>query len=97
MASNLISYLATRPEAATFLLPAEARRSVEEIFPRGEALLPQPYKIFPADETQPPLLGFPLADTAVMRDLDARLDRWLGDEVIWQLEDSFARSTVVVH
>ena len=85
MASPLVSYLAARPETATFLVPSELPRVVDELFPRADALLPQPYKIYPADETQPPVLGFPLADTPVMHDLDARLDRWLADEVVWQL------------
>src|SRR5438067_1176120 len=84
MPSPLVSYLASRPETATFLVPSELSRVVDELFPRAE-MLPQPYKIYPADETQPPILGFPLADTTVMRDLDARLDRWLADEVVWQI------------
>src|SRR5215813_13313119 len=85
MPPSLVDYLASRPETATFLVPSELPRVVGELFPRAEALLPQPYKIYPADETQPPILGFPLADTPVMRDLDARLDRWLADEVVWQI------------
>ena len=86
MASPLVTYLASRPDSATFLVPSELPRTIEDIFPRSEALLPQPYKIYPADETQgPPVFGFPLADTPVMRDLDARLDRWLADEVVWQV------------
>src|SRR5436190_11099723 len=84
MPSPLVNYLASRPDTATFLVPAELRRVVEELFPRAESL-PQPYKIYPADETQAAVLGFPLADTPVMRDLDARLDRWLSDEVVWQV------------
>lgn len=84
MPSPLVTYLASRPDSAMFLVPSEVRRNVEELFPRSESL-PQPYKIFPADETQGPVLGFPLADTPVMRDLDARLDRWLADEVVWQI------------
>jgi hypothetical protein len=85
MPPDLVNYLASRPETATFLVPSELPRVVDELFPRAEALLPQPYKIYPADETQPAILGFPLADTPVMRDLDARLDRWLADEVVWQI------------
>lgn len=83
MGSSLVAYLASRAEAATFLLPAEFDRTIEELFPR--AVLPDPSKIFPADETQPPMLGFPLLETNVIKDLDARLDRWLSDEVVWQV------------
>src|SRR5947207_14575115 len=85
MPSPLVTYLSSRPDTSTFLVPSELRRNVEELFPRSQGLLPQPYKIYPADETQQPVFGFPLADTPVMRDLDARLDRWLADEVIWQI------------
>jgi hypothetical protein len=84
MPSPLVTYLESRPDTATFLLGSELERTVEEIFPRAETLLPRPYKIFPADETQAPSLGFPVADAPVMRELDAKLDRWLADEVAWQ-------------
>src|SRR5206468_7792581 len=60
-------------------------KMLEELFPRADSLLPEPYKIFPADETQSPILGFPLAETPVIKDLDAKLDRWLTDEVAWQV------------
>src|SRR2546423_5901653 len=90
MPSPLVTYLASRPDSATFLVPSETRRAVEDLFRRAEALLPQPYKIYPADETQPPVFGFPLADTPVLRDLDARLDRWLADEVVWQISRTTA-------
>ncbi len=84
MPSSLTSYLSARPEAATFLLPADLERTLEELFPRPEWLLPNPYKIFPADETQPPIVGFPLAESPVMRELETKLDRWLNEEVAWQ-------------
>jgi hypothetical protein len=88
MPSNLVRFLSARPDSATFLLPSEIERTVEELFARDESLLPQPYKIFPADETQPPTLGFPVAESPLLRDLDAKLDRWLSDEVPWQIARS---------
>ena len=84
MASPLVTYLESRSDTATFLLGSELGRTVDEIFPRAETLLPKPYKIFPADETQAPAFGFPVADAPVLRELDARLDRWLAEEVAWQ-------------
>src|SRR5260221_7323051 len=84
MPSTLETYLGSRPDTATFLLSTELGRTLEEIFPRAETLLPKPYKIFPADETQSPTLGFPVADAPVLRELEAKLDRWLADEVVWQ-------------
>jgi len=82
---TLIACLTARPDAATFLLPAELDRTLRDLFPKPETLLPQPYKIFPADETQPPILGFPIAETPVMKDLDAKLDRWLTEETATQV------------
>lgn len=86
MSQALIEYLATRPDAATFLLPVDLGKALEDLFPRADTVLPQPYKIFLADETQPPALGFPLAETATIKELDAKLDRWLTEEVAWQVQ-----------
>jgi hypothetical protein len=85
MASALIEYLSARADAATFILPFDYAKTVEELFPHAESLLPDPYKIFLEDETQPAVLGFPLAETAVIKELDTKLDRWLTDEVAWQV------------
>jgi hypothetical protein len=81
----LISYLHARPDAATFLLPHDLERTLRDLFGRPETLLPQPYKIFPADETQPAALGFPVAESPVMKELDAKLDRWLAEETACQV------------
>ncbi|MEO6259569.1 MAG: hypothetical protein ABIP63_04430 [Thermoanaerobaculia bacterium] len=85
MGSSLVQYLAGRPDTATFLLPQELQRNLEELFPNMEALLPQPYKIFPIDETHSPAFGFPVAEAPVLKEMDAKLDRWLTDEVVWQV------------
>ncbi|HSP17269.1 MAG TPA: hypothetical protein VLV78_21175 [Thermoanaerobaculia bacterium] len=86
MPNALVTYLTQRVDASTFLLPTDLGRAVDDLFPpRADALLPQPYNIYPADETQPPSLGFPIAESAVMKDLDVRLDRWLIEEVPWQI------------
>ena len=81
----LVSYIAQRMDASTFLLAEDLPRTIEEIFPRAENVLPDPYNIYPADETLAPTLGFPVLDSPVMRDLDARLDRWLTEEILWQV------------
>ncbi|MBV8517970.1 MAG: hypothetical protein JO197_11275 [Acidobacteria bacterium] len=81
----LSNYLAQRPDAATFLLATDLERSLRELFAKHEGLLPQPFKIFPADETQPPILGFPVAESAVLKDLENKLERWLADETGWQV------------
>ena len=85
MSSAIIEYLSARPDSATFLTPLHYAQTLEDLFPRSESLLPQPYNIFPADETQPAVLGFPLTETPVIKELDAKLDRWLTDEVAWQV------------
>ena len=82
---SLVSYLAQRPEAVTFLLPMDLDRSLRELFTQPEMLLPQPMKIYPADETQAPILGFPVAESPVMKDLETKLDRWLADETLFQV------------
>ncbi|HEX9491774.1 MAG TPA: hypothetical protein VGA33_00790 [Thermoanaerobaculia bacterium] len=85
MSSTLIEYLSARPDAATFLLPLDYAKNIDQLFPHAESLLPEPYKIFLADETQPPVLGYALAETPAIKDLDTKLDRWLTDEVAWQV------------
>jgi hypothetical protein len=82
---GLISYLAQRPDASTFLLPLNLERTLRELFTEPESL-PTPYKIFPADETQQPSYGFPVAESPVMKELDAKLDRWLNEETTSQLQ-----------
>jgi hypothetical protein len=85
MTQAIVSYLAQRPDASTFLLPTEVERTLRELFTAPEKILPLPYKIFPADETQPPSLGFPVLDAPVMKDLEQKLDRWLSEEISWQV------------
>ncbi|HEX6177005.1 MAG TPA: hypothetical protein VF057_01500 [Thermoanaerobaculia bacterium] len=82
-AKALVRYLSQRSDA--FLLGTDLERTLEEIFAHGATLLPQPYNIYPADETQPPILGFPIAESAPLKELDLKLDRWLTDEVAWQV------------
>jgi len=81
----LVNYIAQRTDASTFLLAEDLPRTIEEIFPRAENILPDPYNIYPADETLGPTLGFPVLDSPVIRDLDTRLDRWLTEEILWQV------------
>jgi len=91
MPSSVVPFLAARPDSSAFLLPSTLETTVNDLFAQPD-VLPQPYKIFPADETQPPVLGFPVAETPALRDLDAKLDRWLTDEVVWQVgRDSNAK------
>jgi hypothetical protein len=85
MTRALVNYLAQRPDAATFLLPTDVDRALAELFGQPDRLLPHPYKIFPADETQPPVLGFPVAESPVMKDLEQKLERWLAEEIQWQV------------
>jgi hypothetical protein len=85
MTRALVQYLAQRPDASTFLLPADVDRALGELFGQPDRLLPQPYKIFPADEAQSPVLGFAVAESAVMKELDQKLERWLAEETQWQV------------
>ena len=85
MFKALDAYLTQRPDTGTFLLPQDLGKTLRELFPQPQSLLPQPYKIFPADETQQPALGFPVAESPVMKELDAKLERWLAEEIPWQI------------
>ena len=82
---SLVAYLAQRPESATFLLPENAERALTELFTQPELVLPRPLKIYPADETQQPALGFPVAETLLLKDLETKLDRWLTEETAFQV------------
>jgi hypothetical protein len=82
---SLVAYLMQRPESATFLLPTDLERSLQELFAHPQSVLPQPMRIYPADETQQPILGFPVAESPVLKDLEAKLDRWLTEETTFQV------------
>ena len=75
--NSLVSFLLQRPEAFVFLHPGDLDRLMKDLFERPDWYLPRPYKIFFADEMRPPILGFPVADSAVIRELEARLERWV--------------------
>jgi len=82
---TLVAYLAQRPESATFLLPADVERTLRDLFTQPEMLLPHPLKIYPADETQQPMLGFPVSESPLLKELDTKLDRWLAEETTFQV------------
>ncbi|MBI2214159.1 MAG: hypothetical protein HYU52_10980 [Acidobacteria bacterium] len=91
MPRHLVAYLVQKPEQSPFLLASDLPRLLPAIFPRPEWLLPRPYKIYFQDEGAPPVTGFPVLHSEVLRDLDTKLDRWLADEVKWQLKMEDAR------
>lgn len=92
--SVLVPFLLQRPEAFAFLHPADLDRTLEELFDRPDWFLPRPYKIFFADEMRPHILGFPVSDSPVLRELEARLERWIGDEIAWSLDRGYQRDKV---
>ena len=103
MPKDLVTYLTQRNDASTFLLPADLGRTLEDLFPRPESLLPQPFKIFPADETLQPVLGFPVAESAILKELDSKLDKWLADpeavapenDMGFRVNDAAERSAII--
>ncbi len=79
MGDTLIHYLQGKPEILTFL-PGDLEHAMEDLF--GEVpSLPSPYKIYLIDETVPAALGFPLAESAAVQQLEMLLDRWLDEEI----------------
>ena len=85
MNKGLLTYLSQRSDATTFLLPTELGRTLEDLFTQDASILPVPFRIELADETHAPVFGFPLAESSVIKELDAKLDRWITDEVAWQI------------
>src|SRR5688500_9913379 len=85
MAKALVRYLSQRNDSAAFLLPTDLERTLDALFFQGVTLLPEPYSFPPADETQPAILGFPVAESHAMKELELKADRWLTDEVQWQV------------
>lgn len=85
MNEGFASYFVHRADAASFLLPIDIKRSITELFGNPDTVLPWPYKIFYADETQAPTFGFPVNESSTLKELDMKLDRWLADEVVWQV------------
>jgi hypothetical protein len=90
----LVPFLLQRPEAFAFLHPADLGRTLEDLFESPDLFLPKPYKIFFADEARPAIFGFPVNDAPVLRELEARLERWVGDEIAWSLDRGYQRDKV---
>ena len=89
MPKAILEYLASRPDP--FLLPSALKRSLDEFFPGPDRPLPVPYKIFQVDESQPPVLGFPVAESTLLKELESRLDRWITEETTWQVNREASR------
>jgi len=91
MNPQLMSYFLQRPENSPFLLTADLERSLTNIFEKPDWLLPRPYKIFFEDETTPPVLGFPVLYGQIFKEIDQRIERWIGEEIRAQLKEDGAR------
>jgi len=97
VADTLVTYLTQRKEASVFLPPSDVERALGQIFPRADWVLPRPYKIFFADEQLLPVLGFPVHESPALRDLDAKLDRWLAEESMWTVDRTYPKERVQTH
>lgn len=97
VADTLVTYLTQRKDGSVFLPPADVERALAQIFPRADWVLPRPYKIFFADEQQLPVYGFPVHESPALRDLDAKLDRWLAEESMWSIDRSYPKERVQTH
>ncbi len=91
MKDALITYLTQRNESGSFLPGNDLDRVVAEAFPHSDWLLPRPYKIFFAEEALPPVLGFPVENSAALRELENRLLKWIVDEIQWQMAKDQSR------
>src|SRR5687767_11427626 len=90
----LVQFLNERSDALGILRLTDVDRLLRDLFERPEWLLPKPYKIFYADEMQAPYLGFPVCDSQAVREMDARLDRWIGEEIALSVDRAYSREKV---
>jgi hypothetical protein len=78
---NFIHFLKQRPEVFPFRRDIDLQRFLVDALDRPVDALPQPAKIFLADELEPKGFGFPVTKAAILDELEQRLDRWLTDEI----------------
>src|SRR5688572_33214902 len=90
----LVQFLNERSDALGILRLTDVERLLKDLFERPEWLLPKPYKIFYADEMQAPYLGFPVCDSTALREMEARLDRWIGEEIALSVNRAYSREKV---
>lgn len=88
---ELIAYLTQRPEGLGFVLVSGIDRTLLELFDKPDQLLPKPYRIFYADEAETPVVGFPVRNSPAVAELNARLDRWMSEELACQVDRSVPR------
>lgn len=88
---ELTAYLTQRPEGLGFVLPSSVDRTVIELFPRPEQLLPRPYRVFFAEETEQPILAFPVRNSPAIAELHSRFDRWIAEEIACQTDRTTPR------
>ncbi|HUO85108.1 MAG TPA: hypothetical protein VM534_08340 [Thermoanaerobaculia bacterium] len=79
MPETLIDFLDSRAETGNFLLP-DLALGLESIF-SDVSLLPRPYRIYLSDESKPPVLGFPIAQSSALEQLDRLVEAWMEEEV----------------
>lgn len=82
MHENLIQFLRQRQDAFPFRRDIDVRHFLTDaIGLTSSSRLPVPAKIFLVDELVPKSYGFPLAKSPMIDELEARLSRWLNQEV----------------
>jgi hypothetical protein len=78
---NLVRFLRQRQEAFPFRRELDLRHFVTDALGRTASLFPAPSKIFLLDEMEPKGYGFPLTRSPAVDDLEARLSRWMDEEL----------------
>ena len=86
MPDNLVPFLESRSDAFLFLPPVDVENSIKALLKDQAWLLPRPYKIYFASETRSPDLGFPVADSDPVRELRARTEIWINEEIALQID-----------
>jgi len=82
---NLIAFFRFRPEVFPFRRNIDLEAFLIDVFDDPAGTLPIPAKIFLVDELAPQSYGFPVMKSSALDDLDAKLERWMDEEIAARL------------
>ena len=84
---NLVRFFRSHPEVFPLASDADVDRLLVDAFEQPASILPIPAKIFLADDVALQGYGFPLTRTQILDDLEAKLQRWLDNEIAKKRSD----------
>jgi hypothetical protein len=87
---TLLAFFRHRPEVFPFRRNIDLEAFLLDVFEEPAATLPLPAKIFLVDELKPQSYGFPVMKSPALDDLDAKLERWMDEEIAARLSGTGA-------